>query len=235
MEHLPNLGQGEVVDGEPPSPDPTEFDLLKKSLDMDIENIENDIALQHVLDPEFEAFHAVLEAFPVVAPVTNIHVEVYLYINLNIAGSTTTPAESHAGKSKGKEKVLSEYSFNDKGLLTKEAIKILDEGILISFSEAFKGPVIDLEAEIYHGIFAKDLLEGAVTGNLKQILEKVRTPKHTTGKSAIKMAEQIAPKQVSIPLDSVIPVDLMDVEEVLLEMARFDEQQRANQEPAMES
>lgn len=130
--------------------------------------------------------------------------------------------------------MLSELSFNDKGLLTKEAIKILDEGILIPFSDAFKGPIIDLDMEVSHGIFAKDLLEGAVTGNLKQILEKVCAPKHMSGESAIIMAEQIVPKQVSFPLDAEIPAELMDIEEVLLEMAMFDEQQRALFEAAME-
>lgn len=87
-------------------------------------------------------------------------------VNLNYMGHSGIQGDQRPMISKGMKKVLANYTFNNNGLLSHEAIKILDEGTLTSLSKVFKGPVIDLDAEIFHGVFAKDVLECAVTGKL---------------------------------------------------------------------
>lgn len=99
MDLLPNLGQGEVVDGEPPSPVLSDIDFQEEILGMDIEIFNNeDFDLAPV--PVAEAFPAILDPVPVDAPVTHIHVEVFLNINVNITGCTATQEEISDRKSK---------------------------------------------------------------------------------------------------------------------------------------
>lgn len=83
--------------------------------------------------------------------------------------------------SKGKEKVLVCYTFNNDGQLSQEAIEILDSGSLIPLSNVFKGPVINLKAEVFQGIYAKDVLESAVTGTLDQLVKRMVHSRHQSG------------------------------------------------------
>lgn len=70
--------------------------------------------------------------------------------------------------SKGEEKDFPNYSFNNNGLLSHEVIRILDGGFLAPISKVFKGDVINLEEQLFDGVFAKDILECAVNGDLRR-------------------------------------------------------------------
>lgn len=53
--------------------------------------------------------------------------------------------------------------FYKDGLLSDEAVKILDEGRLRPLSKAFRRSVIDMEEEVFDGIRVKNVLHAAVT------------------------------------------------------------------------
>lgn len=72
---------------------------------------------------------------------------------------------------------MANYAFNNDGLLSIQAIKILDEGWQSSVSKVFKGLVIDPKKEFFAGIYTKDIL-GAIKGNLKALLEGVTLSKN---------------------------------------------------------
>ena len=67
---------------------------------------------------------------------------------------------------KGKERAYDELAFYNNGSLTKKAISILDSGALLQFSPVFGNPVLDLEAHIGNGLFAKDILHHACLDTL---------------------------------------------------------------------
>ncbi|KAK1373449.1 hypothetical protein POM88_029642 [Heracleum sosnowskyi] len=48
-------------------------------------------------------------------------------------------------KYKGEEKVMQGYAFSEDGLLSQEAIKLLDNGSLLHISKSFKKAVIDMD------------------------------------------------------------------------------------------
>ncbi|KAK1357377.1 hypothetical protein POM88_050633 [Heracleum sosnowskyi] len=88
--------------------------------------------------------------------------------------------------SKGKEKVLSGYAFNNDGLLSTEAMKIIDEGRLLPISKSFGKVILDLEEEIFDGVYAKDILDSAIKGTLESLMEKVAAPKQKSNSLKIK-------------------------------------------------
>ncbi|KAL8092632.1 hypothetical protein AgCh_034774 [Apium graveolens] len=77
-------------------------------------------------------------------------------------------------KQKGKEKVLAVYSFNENGPLCQKAIKILDNRSMSFVSKVFDSDPLDLEAEIFEGIYTKDILEGPMVENLDLVLANAK-------------------------------------------------------------
>lgn len=71
------------------------------------------------------------------------------------------PGPFQPSKSKGKEKMYANYAFYANGLLSPEAIKILDEGCLKPIAKAFRRTAIDME-EVFDGIFVKGILDSSV-------------------------------------------------------------------------
>lgn len=69
-------------------------------------------------------------------------------------------------KSKGKEKVLQGYSFNEDGLLSQETTKVLDSGVLSQIAKGFSKEVVDLDEYVCKGVQLKDILENAICGTL---------------------------------------------------------------------
>lgn len=138
---------------------------------------------------------------------------------------------SFTHQDKGKSKVLAHYSFNNDGMLSQEAIKILDEGYLGSISKLFLQKVIDLDSEIFDGIFAKDILEAAVNGKLADLLSTAKlfaNHSRLSGPHQSDLPEQ-STKKAKVNDFHLRPVSasdmvLMDVEQVLLEMAPFEEE-----------
>lgn len=64
------------------------------------------------------------------------------------------------------------YNSNKDGVLSQEAIKIIDKGLSGKISKVFKSNVVDLEKEVFVEVFAKDVLDAAVSGKLKHLLSK---------------------------------------------------------------
>ncbi|KAL1802802.1 hypothetical protein ACET3Z_031449 [Daucus carota] len=79
----------------------------------------------------------------------------------------TTPID------KGKEKMYSSYSFNNNGVLRSEAIKLLENGKLGCYADEFTKQVVNLEAVVGEGIFAKDVLHHAIMGIMHKIVPKL--------------------------------------------------------------
>ncbi|KAK1376106.1 hypothetical protein POM88_032299 [Heracleum sosnowskyi] len=127
---------------------------------------------------------------------------------------------------KGKEKVLSGYAFNEDGLLSSEVIKIIDSGKLKSVSKAFGKTVLDMDREIFEGVFVKDVLDSAIKGTLDDLLSQVQ-PKKPKQK-ALKIGtdtnvSQAAEIQGCARLAEDPHMELMEVEEVMIEMALYQE------------
>lgn len=118
---------------------------------------------------------------------------------------------------KGKEKVLENYAFNKDGLLSKEAIHI-DSGRLTAVSKSFGKSEINLEAEIFEGIFAKDVLNCAVRGTLDTLLSNVNPPK-----SKFKGIKIVDKEIQAEHFWSSTQRDLMDSDDALVERALYDQ------------
>lgn len=73
---------------------------------------------------------------------------------------------------KGKQKVLDDYAFNADGILSQDAVKLLDSGSLNHISKCFKKQVIDMEEQVFKGVYVKDILHNAVLGTLEDLLIK---------------------------------------------------------------
>ncbi|KAL1824246.1 hypothetical protein ACET3Z_011024 [Daucus carota] len=79
---------------------------------------------------------------------------------------------------KGKDKVLAHYAFGNNGALRPEAVKIIDSGKLTCYSDEFAKKVINLDAVVGNGIYAKDVLHHALKGTLQKIIKRLYvTPK----------------------------------------------------------
>ncbi|WOG81868.1 hypothetical protein DCAR_0101023 [Daucus carota subsp. sativus] len=73
-------------------------------------------------------------------------------------------------KDKGKAKVMEHYSFNDKGLFTEKAVKAMTDGSLCRYSPVFNGEVVNLDAVVGNGIYARDILHHAIIGTMHVII-----------------------------------------------------------------
>lgn len=133
---------------------------------------------------------------------------------------------------KCKEKVLSTFSFNNDGLFSPAAIRILEERNLKSYSKEFGKVVIDMDAMTGKGGSVKDVLEDAILGSLESL--EVRLPAAQGKGGPLMIFDPVvdAEDQVAIPLagnpsltgyNNDPNTDLMEAEEVLLEMARYEE------------
>lgn len=125
--------------------------------------------------------------------------------------------------SKGKSKILTQYAFNEDGLLSKDAINIIDSGRLLSVSKCFGKVVIDLEEEIFDGIYAnaKDILDCAVRGSLDSLLGSIRNSKVKAKGIRIKDAEA---KVEKFSADAVSSQDeVMEVDEAIMEWALYEQ------------
>lgn len=69
--------------------------------------------------------------------------------------------------------MLANYSFDRNGIMSPEATRILDSGFLVSMSKCLGKKVVDLDEEIFKGVYAKDILESSVVGSLSQLMDKV--------------------------------------------------------------
>ena len=78
---------------------------------------------------------------------------------------------------KGKEKIYAHFSFNDAGALHPKAVKLIDDGKLVRFSGEFSKQVINLDAEVGNGVFARDVLHHAMLGTMHAIIPKLHVPK----------------------------------------------------------
>ena len=76
-------------------------------------------------------------------------------------------------KDKGKDKVYEHFSFNDKGLISSRAMHALESNQLTAHSPEFSKKVIDLDALVGTGIYARDVLHHAVIGSLQTIIPKL--------------------------------------------------------------
>lgn len=219
---------GEVVDAIPPSPDnPTSL-----VLSIELEAVE---ALHFLNQADF---HSIPQASRT-TPVSNtLAIDLFPLPQLPPSRDfLLKPIVSALCSEKVKGKVLAHYAFNNDGLLCKEAIRILDEGSLGRISKVFSKSVIDLDEEISNGIYAKDVLEAAVNGSLNVLLGTINSKKHSLNSSVLNLYDlpqqsEKNPKQPLKPVGTVLDqlqavpnldTDLMDVEQVLLEMAMFEE------------
>lgn len=106
-------------------------------------------------------------------------------------------------------------------------------------SEFFNYEIIDLEKEVFKGVYVKDVLESAVKGSLNSLLVKVKSM--GSNHSALRIPEvsnaleEKAVFVVSEPQRSVVPVvqhednlELMEVDQVLLEYALCEQLEAEN-------
>lgn len=119
---------------------------------------------------------------------------------MNKAG---TPLHDNLGPGsvKGKAKIYHDYSFYQDGSLSERAIALLENGSLVHISDVFANDVIDLEAPVGMGYFAKDILHHVINGTLPEVV------------LYLKKGEMGLP---SFVIDGV--EELMQVEQVLREM-----------------
>ncbi|WOG95218.1 hypothetical protein DCAR_0414524 [Daucus carota subsp. sativus] len=71
---------------------------------------------------------------------------------------------------KGKQKIYQEYFFNANGVMSQEAISVMDEGNLGSIAPSLIGKAADLDAPVGHGLYGQDVFHHALSGTLKEFL-----------------------------------------------------------------
>ena len=143
----------------------------------------------------------------------NLTLNVNLCLNSGLASGMPRPIPNQVNSSsKGKEKVLSGYSFNKDGLMDKEAIRILDSGELIGCSKDFEKNPVDLEAKDSNGRALKDILEDHML--------KLSTAKDPASHPFI----SVELSDSANPLDNsfLFNQDMMDVDQILLEWEKYD-------------
>lgn len=70
---------------------------------------------------------------------------------------------------KGKENIFSGYAFNDEGLVSQEAIKLLDSGALNFFTKKFGKCSIDMNEKVSKDLTV-NVLNNAINGTLHEIM-----------------------------------------------------------------
>ena len=147
VELLPNLGLGEVVDAPSPSPN-----RLKRGY-----NYLNTDECNFFLEGAFSTF--VAEAPPPwVMSAPSWSNDPILAKIPPFKPSASTSADQR----KGKAKMYEGYAFYEDGKLSNPAVEILESGALLHFSDVFANRVLDLEAHVLNGFYAKDILHYAV-------------------------------------------------------------------------
>lgn len=166
MEILPNYGAGDIIDVTPPQSPVTLPEEEPMMVDEEI-----------TLEPGSNA-----------AAIISIR-EIQAVDGNKPTEPTGTMEEFNMAQRKGKEKVNSELSFNEGGLLNQQAIDTIERGNLIVLSKEFGTLSIDLNKEIWLGIYVRDMLQQAVKGTL----EHLRTKEANTG--VIKKSLEFAAEQ----------------------------------------
>lgn len=225
FEILPNFGLGEVID--PPTPPPqVPEDRHSPEAVLRVPQIELLPMDEHPFDPLLALFpfEQVQSPQPPLLPEDSVQAVFHVLnsdssFHCNAHPPSGVLARSFSDKSevkwKGKGKVLNTYSFNRDGLLSQEAIETLDSGFLVKWFPCFDNDPIDLDEQICEGVYAKDVLESVVTNSLDSLLIYINsvTSNNSSGGSDF----------FSMSLDMDIGEDLMEVEDILVEMAMFDE------------
>lgn len=88
-------------------------------------------------------------------------------------------------QNKGKEKLMEGYAFNVDGVLSAEAVCILDEGKLAVYSEVFKKKPVDLDEVVGDGVYVKDVMHHAILGSVASVLPKLNVFKSQAGCSVM--------------------------------------------------
>lgn len=125
-------------------------------------------------------------------------------------------------KFKGKEKIYADKAFNDNGLLNVKVVTALENGWLTEVSPVFSRVVLNLEQELWPGLFVKDVLEGVAGGSLNSVPGNsnfVINPVQGGQDDSV----------VGIPLPDVDAIkhmedmESMEVEQILTEWAIYEE------------
>lgn len=118
--------------------------------------------------PEFELLDNLGEGevinFSPPEPPTWIMHNNFAIVSPLIDGAINCNAEMTIEMIKGKGICLTGYAFMQGGLITHKAQRILNEGILIPFLKEFSNKVINMDKDIFKGVYARDLLDSAVRG-----------------------------------------------------------------------
>lgn len=119
--------------------------------------------LQHLLDRDMG----------MALPYTKAHV-LALPSSLSRSNILMTQSTSHgAAMNKEKFKVSSNNVFIHNGLLSQQAQQTQDKGKIIPVLLVFNSPTINLDKEVFLGIYAKDVLDSVVTGHLGDLQAEV--------------------------------------------------------------
>lgn len=146
----PNLGLGEVIDASPPA-SPTQSVVMDNTIpDLELPNVTESLQVE----AQERGFNSI--------PSFQININLNVIIHASQEGPSIPTPNEQVSQAKGKRKILASYIFNNDGLMSMEAINIIDAESLIPLAKCFQDPILDLEKEIFPGIFAKDILETAV-------------------------------------------------------------------------
>ncbi|KAL1811509.1 hypothetical protein ACET3Z_021574 [Daucus carota] len=77
--------------------------------------------------------------------------------------------------SKGKDALYEEYAFYKDGIISDEAIGILESGYLGKYSKVFCNHSLDLESPVSDGFLAKDILHYACLETLEIVAPLLQT------------------------------------------------------------
>ncbi|WOH12509.1 hypothetical protein DCAR_0832013 [Daucus carota subsp. sativus] len=94
----------------------------------------------------------------------------------NSPGGSNSLAVVNEGKMKCKGKMFQGYAFNDNGFISSKAVGILNSGCLSSFAPTFANEVVNLEAPVGKGLFAKDVLHHVCLDSLNVISAILNPP-----------------------------------------------------------
>ncbi|KAL1818930.1 hypothetical protein ACET3Z_013799 [Daucus carota] len=125
-------------------------------------------------------------------------------------------------KFKVKEKIYADKAFNDNGLLNVKVVTALENGWLTEVSPVFSRVVLNLEQELWPGLFVKDVLEGAagcslnsVPGNSNFVINPVQGGQDDSV-VGIPLPDEDAIKHME-------DMESMEVEQILTEWAIYEE------------
>ncbi|WOG96850.1 hypothetical protein DCAR_0416188 [Daucus carota subsp. sativus] len=139
------LGDGEVIDGPPPPP-------VKKRRLSPFQNLHFGHSLDFSGSSVFDGF----------SPFQGLERCVRL--------AKKQEGWEREKQRKGKGKLLEDYSFNKNGLLSKEAISLLNDQKLSALDSIFRGSEVDMESVVFGGVAVKEILHKALTGSLADLL-----------------------------------------------------------------